>query len=171
MRRHRIRQKENGLAVTRSEKKEQQRKWREYKKNQLAKMTKETKEHMRILRHERYVKKKMDSGKKFAVPESPRKFARLMATIIKNASSSQKAALLDEGIVYSQQRADEVKICASLSDTFQKLKKSRKDADRRVLKHLVRATNRKDVAVYKLMGIRYIYYYLNCKSYKNMHTL
>ena len=154
MRRLRERKKRTEVPETRSDLNKKRLKWKMSKARQAKNMTAEKKEILKMKRRERYIRQKAATGQKITVPELPREFAKLVAVLINGATPSQKMELWNFGICISPEQAAAEKVCQTISDTFQKLKNSRKRADRRAMADLVRATDTQDVAVYKLMGIR-----------------
>ena len=150
----RDRKKQTEVPETRSDVKEKRKKWSMSKARQVKNMTAEQKEKLKMKRRERYIRQKAAAGKTITVPEAPKDFAKLVAVLIDGATPSQNMELLNLGICIAPEQAAAEKVCKTISDTFQKLKNSRKRADRRAMADLVRATDTQDVAVYKLMGIR-----------------
>jgi len=154
MRRLRDRKKQAEVTETRSDVKEKRKQWRTAKARQIKNMTAEKRETLNRKRRERYIRKRAAAEKTIRVPEAPKDFAQLVGVLINGATPSQNMELLNMGICISPEQAAAEKVCQTLSGTFEKLKNSRKRADRRAMKDLVRATDTKDVAVYKLMGVR-----------------
>ena len=137
MRRLRDRKKQTEVTETRSDVKEKRKKWRKAKATQVKNMTAEQKETLNRKRRERYIRQRAAAGKTITVPEAPKDFAQVVAVLINGATPSQNMELWNMGICISPEQAAAEKVCQTISGTFQKLKNSRKRADRRAMADLI----------------------------------
>ena len=93
----------------------------------------------------------MNAQKTINVPSSPRKYARMVLALVKNASPEKKKCLAEEGIQLCSRRSE---LVDSLRSRVKILKASRVSKDRDELGVIIKAIDCQDDTVRKQLGVR-----------------
>ena len=138
-------------SLTRTSANERRKIWRDAKRRQTEKMSDEKKQMLLAKRRERYLEKKMNAQKTINVPSSPRKYARMVLALVKNASPEKKKCFAEEGIQLCNRRSE---LVDSLRSRVKILKASRVSKDRDELGVIIKAIDCQDDTVRKQLGVR-----------------
>ena len=147
---------------TRKDKGEQRSKWRTQKQNHMKSLSPAEKENYLHRRREAYRRRVIKSKGQYrtVVPNSPEKFADFVHALIASSSPRKRLALQRKGVKLQTQRetmkmkVNEV-MTRNLRKVLLRLKKKRKNHERKDMRIIVKAMELKNRSVIRSLGMRY----------------